>query len=239
VVNFVLVHGGWHGGWAYQRLARLLRSAGHEVYTPTLTGLGDRHHLACMPINLETHITDVQNLIVYESLSEVILVGHSYGGMVVTGVADRIADRVATLVYLDALVPKSGDTLFSLRPEYQTIFLTRAAAGEGRLIAPPAASRFDARSEFWPLIDANTTPHPLACFTQALTLTGAHERVKQRLYIYATGGIFDGSYERFKGNGVEIYEVAEAGHTIMLDQPEDVCRILIDSTKRGAAAAGG
>lgn len=185
MANFVLVHGGWQGGWAYQSLARRLRAAGHEAYAATLTGLGERSHLANMPINLDTHIRDVQNIIEYEGLTEVVLFGHSYGGMVITGVADRIADRIATLVYLDALVPENGDTLFSLRPEYHARFLDAAAAGEGRPIAPPAASDFDARDEFWPLIDAKTTPHPLTCFTQALALTGAHRQVTRRLYIHA------------------------------------------------------
>ena len=236
MADFVLVHGGWQGGWAYQRLARLLRAAGHEVYAVTLTGLGERSHLANMPINLDTHITDVVSLIAYEELTNVVLVGHSYGGMVITGVADRLADRVATLVYLDALVPDNGDTLLKLRPEYQALFFERAASGGGHLIAPNPASSFDARAEFWPLIDANNTPHPLTCFTQALTLTGAHARVKQRLYIYAKNGIFDGSYDRYKDDeGAQLYGIAESGHSVMLDQAEEVCRILINAVSQDGA----
>lgn len=227
MTNYVLVHGGWQGGWVFQSLARQLRAAGHEVFVPTLTGLGERSHLVNMPITLGTHITDVVNLIVFESLSNVVLVGHSYGGMVITGVADQLADRICTLVYLDAIVPGNGDTLLTLRPEYQTSFLEAAATGGGRLIAPPPASDFDARAEFWPLIDAKTTPHPLTCFTQALSLTGAHLRVKQRLYIYAKGGIFDGSYDRFRNDeGAKVEEIAAAGHSVMLDQPEEVSRVL-------------
>lgn len=233
MADYVLVHGGWQGGWVFQRLARLLRAAGHEAYAATLTGLGERSHLANMPINLDTHITDVANLIVFEALTDVVLVGHSYGGMVITGVADQLADRIGALVYLDALVPEDGDTLLNLRPEYQKLFFEGAASGGGRLIAPKAASDFDARAEFWPLIDTNNTPHPLTCFTQALTLTGAHLRVEQRLYIYAKGGIFDGSYERFRNNdGARVQEIAEAGHSVMLDQPEKVCRILTDVADR-------
>lgn len=131
MANFVLVHGGWQGGWSYQRVAKLLRQAGHEVYTPTLTGLGERSHLAVMPINLDTHIIDIINTILWEDLSDVVLVGHSYGGMVVTGVADRISDRISALVYLDALVPEDGDTLFSGKPELMGPFVARVAESGG------------------------------------------------------------------------------------------------------------
>ena len=97
---YVLVHGGAHGGWCYRDVARLLRSAGHDEYTPTLTGLGERSHLLGPGIDLDTHITDVMAVLHYEDLRDVILVGHSYGGMVITGVADRAADRVGHIVYL-------------------------------------------------------------------------------------------------------------------------------------------
>src|SRR6266704_2926101 len=100
MATYVLVHGGSHGGWCYQRVARLLRSAGHDVYAPTLTGVGERAHLLGPDVDLETHITDVVQLLRYEDLNDVILVGHSYGGMVITGVADRALDRVGHLVYL-------------------------------------------------------------------------------------------------------------------------------------------
>ncbi len=94
MATFVLVHGGGHGGWCYQKVARLLRAAGHEVYSPTLTGLGERSHLVSSEVDLDLQITDVVNVLRYEDLRDVILVGHSYGGMVITGVADRAADRV-------------------------------------------------------------------------------------------------------------------------------------------------
>src|SRR5215216_473082 len=108
MTTFVLVHGGWHGGWCWKRVAPLLRDAGHDVYTPTLTGLGERVHLASPQVNLTTHITDVVNVIEFEDLSEVVLVGHSYGGVVITGVASKVSDRIKDLVYLDAFVAKDG-----------------------------------------------------------------------------------------------------------------------------------
>src|SRR3954470_23644370 len=100
--NFVLVHGGRHGGWCWKKLVPFLRAAGHEVFTPTLTGLGERKHLASPGVNLETHIQDVLGVIEYEGLRDIVLVGHSYSGMVVTGVADTVPDLIARLVYLDA-----------------------------------------------------------------------------------------------------------------------------------------
>jgi len=111
MATFVLVHGGGHGGWCYQPVARLLRSQGHDVYTPTLTGLGEREHLLSPDIDLDTQITDVVKTLQFEDLREVILVGHSYGGMVITGVADRATDRVGHLVYLDAAYPQNGQSL--------------------------------------------------------------------------------------------------------------------------------
>ena len=120
MTSFVLVHGGWHGGWCYNRVAKILRDGGHDVFTPTLTGLGERSHLLQAGIDLDTHITDVMNVIKWEGLTDVVLCGHSYGGFVVTGVSDRMPDKIASVVYLDAFVPEDGDTCMSfLAPERQ------------------------------------------------------------------------------------------------------------------------
>src|SRR4051812_30047626 len=110
--TFVLVHGAWHGGWCYDEVAKRLRSEGYDVYTPTLTGLGERSHLLSPEINLDTHIQDVLNVIRWQDLETIVLCGHSYGGMVVTGVADVVPDRIASLVYLDAYVPRSGESVW-------------------------------------------------------------------------------------------------------------------------------
>lgn len=225
---FVLVHGGFQGGWSFKALARQLRQKGHEVYIATLTGLGERCHLIGLPINLDTHLDDVANMIVWEDLTEVVLVGHSYGGMIITGVADRFPGRVSMLVYLDAAVPNDGDTLLSLRPEYQQYFLDSVATTDGRSIKPPLASARDAAAKHWQLLNEKNVAHPITCFTQAIRLTGAHSSVRRRLYIYAKGNLFDGAYERFRGEtGSEVICVADAGHSIMLDQPEVVCSILL------------
>jgi pimeloyl-ACP methyl ester carboxylesterase len=116
VATYVLVHGGAHGGWCYRRVGQILRPAGHEVHAPTLTGLGERSHLLGLGTDLETHISDVVNVFLYEDLRDVILVGQSYGGMVITGVADRVLERVAHLVYLDAALPEDGESLASMNP---------------------------------------------------------------------------------------------------------------------------
>ncbi|MDW7980101.1 MAG: alpha/beta hydrolase [Verrucomicrobiales bacterium] len=113
--TYVIVHGAWGGGWGFKELDAILTAAGHKVYRPTLTGQGERVHLASTNIDLETHITDVVNLIIWEELRDVVLVGHSYGGMVITGVADRVPDRIAHLVYLDAFVPEHGESVGAIR----------------------------------------------------------------------------------------------------------------------------
>jgi pimeloyl-ACP methyl ester carboxylesterase len=115
--TFVLVHGGAHGGWCWRKLTPLLRAAGHDVYTPTMTGLGERSHLVGPGVDLDIHIQDIVSVLEYEDLTDVILVGHSYGGIVITGVADRALERVGQLVYLDAVIPKDGEGLISIMPE--------------------------------------------------------------------------------------------------------------------------
>lgn len=114
--TFVIVHGAWTGGWSWARVRSRLRAAGHEVFTPTLTGLGERVHLARPEVDLTTHITDVVNTIWFEDLHDVILAGHSYGGMVITGVAERIPERLSQLVYVDAFVPQDGQAMLDLIP---------------------------------------------------------------------------------------------------------------------------
>jgi len=230
MTTFVLVHGGWQGGWSFKSVARLLRANGHDVYVATLTGLGERSHLAAFPVNLETHVSDVANMVLWEDLIDVVLVGHSYGGMVITAVADRHPNLVRTLVYLDAIVPKDGDSLLSLRPEYREVFLRSAAAADGRMVAAPAASARDARSEFWNQIDGKNVAHPLNCFTQGIKLTGQHKSVPLRIFIYAAGGSYEEQYRGFRDMpGNQVHGIADAGHSIMIDQPEAVSAILVSA----------
>jgi pimeloyl-ACP methyl ester carboxylesterase len=176
VATYVLVHGGGHGGWCYQPVARLLRAAGHEVFTPTLTGLGERAHLVSPDVDLDMHIRDVCAVLHYEDVHDVILVGHSYGGMVITGVADRAADRVGRLVYLDAANPVNGQSLLdvagpvieAVRPDGQVV-----DGVELVLLPSPEAGRLygvtDPDDLAW--MADRLTGHPWKCFEQQLRLT--------------------------------------------------------------------
>jgi pimeloyl-ACP methyl ester carboxylesterase len=148
--------------------------------------------------------------------------------MVITGVADRLAERISTLVYLDALVPTDGSTLFTIRPEYLSRFVAKLAAEGGLMVSPNPASAFDtATPADWAWIDSKTTAHPFACFAQSIRLTGEVLRVKRRIYIYAEGGICDGMYDVFRGDAsAEVVGVAGSGHSIMIDQPRRLAEIL-------------
>jgi len=176
MATYVLVHGGAHGGWCYQRVARLLRSAGHEVYTPTMTGLGERSHLVGPEVDLDLHIRDITAVLHYEDLREVILVGHSYGGMVVTGVADRAADRVGRLVYLDAANPVNGQSLVDVSGPIIEAVRPHGTVADGVelvLLPAPDAGRLygitDTRDLAW--MAERLTGHPWRCFEQPLKLT--------------------------------------------------------------------
>jgi pimeloyl-ACP methyl ester carboxylesterase len=234
MTSFVLVHGAFHGGWCYQRVARKLRGGGHEVYTPTLTGLGERSHLADMPINLDTHITDIVNVILWEDLNDVVLVGHSYGAIVVNGVADQIAERIGCLVYLDPILAEDGDTLLSLRPDLKELLLRQASEDRGLFVCPRPAAGFglNAADQAW--VDAKMTPQPVATFVQALRLTGRVAEVPSRVYIYAADGPFGSPAkticERQRGQPhTQVFGIAPSGHDIMIDQPDQLTDILTRS----------
>ncbi len=173
MATFVIVHGAWSGAHAWRRVRPLLRKAGHDVFTPALTGLGERAHLAGPDIDLDTHIADVVGVLHYEDLRDVVLVGHSYGGMVITGAADRAADRLAQLVYLDGDVPMDGQSEFDLMPPEECAEYEEAARlrGEGWRIPPPF---LDPLPEDTPSVVAwavqRMVAQPLRTMTQPLRL---------------------------------------------------------------------
>jgi pimeloyl-ACP methyl ester carboxylesterase len=175
MATVVIVPGGWHGGCELSPFARKLRALGHEVFTPTLTGLGERWHLAATRPNLDTHIQDVANVLEFEDLSNVVLCAHSYGGMVITGVADRLVNRTSALVYIDALVPEDGDSWWRLMNDYFRTIAIEGADGDGFGVRPPAG------------MDPRCRPHPLATFLQTIHLTGRWKQVREKLFVYATG----------------------------------------------------
>ena len=143
--TFLVCHGAWSAGWAWKKMHPLMAAAGHRLVTPTYTGLGERAHLANPSIDLETHIEDILNVIKYEDLRDIVLVGHSYGGMVATGVADRARDRVTQLIYIDAFVPADGQSLLDLneaeRPRMQELSKFRRLAGAAESDAAGYARR--------------------------------------------------------------------------------------------------
>lgn len=171
--TYVIVHGAWGGGWDWRAVDSALSRRGHRVQRVTLTGLGDRVHLANPSIGLQTHITDVVNTIRFENLRDVILVGHSYGGMVVTGAADQIADRIKRVVYVDAFVPDSGESLAMLAGPGFNAMVT-ASVKDGMII--PAWASADAPAP-------KDVPHPLKTMTDSIVLTDAAARKKPAYYI--------------------------------------------------------
>jgi len=230
--SFVLVHGAWHGGWCYSRVVKILRDAGHHVYTPTLTGLGERSHLTAMTINCSTHIEDVLNVIHWEGLERVVLCGHSYGGVVVGGVADRMPDRVDALVYLDGVIPESGKSIFDLvRPEAAVALLNRSAEYGGQFLSPEPATTLGVRSADRQIVDTLCTPQPIATFTEKVKLTGAFRTVRKKTYVLTTGWknparslFYDGIKSDLSWEKHEVH----CGHDVMLDEPERLAQILLE-----------
>ena len=236
--TFVLVHGAWHGGWCYARVAELLRARGYRVFTPTLTGLGERAHLADLDISLRTHITDIVNVLKYEDLHDVVLCGHSYGGMVISGAVEVVPERIAAIVYLDAFVPEDGQSLHDLVPEAQR---TRQidAAGGSRFIPPIPSAVFRVNEADQAYVDAQCVPHPFATMRDRLAQTGARERVAHKTYLRAgayPSVPFDAARERFIGKPGWVVEAIPAGHDVMLDAPEDLTVELVAAAARAGLA---
>jgi len=228
--TFVLVHGAWCGGWCYARVATLLRAHGHTVFTPTLTGQGERAHLLSGAINLSTHIEDVLGVFRFERLDDVVLAGHSYGGMVITGVADRIAEKIRALAYLDAFVPEDGQSLFDINiPANTQRFLQGAGTLGGLAVPAPPAAYFGVNAADAPTVDALATPFPLGCFTEKLKLSGAYRAVRQHLYVHGTvlprESPFRPFYERALADGWSAHALS-SGHHVMLDEPEMTAELL-------------
>jgi pimeloyl-ACP methyl ester carboxylesterase len=235
MATFVLVHGGGHGGWCYQRVARLLRAANHEVYTPTLTGVGERSHLLREGIDLELHIADIAAVIEFEDLHDVVLVGHSYGGMVITGVADRTAERVGRLVYLDAATPVNGQSLVdvagpiieAVRPSGTTV-----DGVELVLLPSPEAGLFYGVNDPVDLVwmADKLTGHPWACFVQRLNL-----RNEKALWSIPQFHIVCSStlatrdpqlMEEARAQG-RLWDI-DTGHDLMITEPEKVANALCE-----------
>jgi pimeloyl-ACP methyl ester carboxylesterase len=228
VTTFVLVHGAWHGGWCWQRVTPLLRAAGHDVHTPTLTGLGDRAHLASATIDLETHIADIVNVLEMEGLANVVLVGHSYGGMVIAGVADRAAARLKSLIYLDAFVPGHGQCVLDFwSGEGRAAAEKRAASG---FIAPTPLADFGvAKPEDVAWAEPRLRPQPSATWTQPLALRQGETKLP-RAYIRCTDRprpVFDQFTTKLHVDPNWIYREIAVGHDCMIADPKGTAALLL------------
>ena len=238
-LTFVLVHGAWHGGWCYRDAISALRAAGHTVFTPTLTGLGERSHLNSQSITLETHIRDVCGCIDAEELSNVILCGHSYGGMVITGVADRMSSRIRTLVYLDAFIPEHGQSMnkcleLALSLENSKAFVEgfqeSAMKGYSGLVSALPAEAFSVSADKRAWVDRRCGPQALATFETPILLTGGGSAIKERVFILADG--WDPNPFRFyaaKVTGLPGWRVTKmtCGHDLMVDMPLELAHELM------------
>jgi pimeloyl-ACP methyl ester carboxylesterase len=234
MATFVLIHGGWRGGWIWKRVARQLRTDGHDVYTPTLTGLADRKHLLHAGINLSTHVEEIANLIKFEELRDVVLCGHSYSGMVISAVADQLSERVSSLVYLDAWFPRDGDSIMTLSPmEFQLMHIREAGQHAG-IACPPIPAKLlnvNDRDRAW--VDEMATPHPLATMTESIGLNGSHLQIRKKMYVLASAwnpNPFERFYQQLRTDPAWTTRTIASGHDAMLDDPSSVVELLRTAT---------
>jgi pimeloyl-ACP methyl ester carboxylesterase len=231
--TFLLVHGAWHGGWCWRRVADRLRRDGHAVFTPTLTGLGERSHLLRPGIDLATHVADIVNVMEWERLTDVVLCGHSYGGFVISGVAEVMPAQIRSIVFLDAFVPENGDATLKLitRPAFQDAI--RAALQRGDLVVPPPpAEGFGVNEADRAWVDSLCVPQPIGTFTSPIALGGARENITRKTYIRAKGypnQAFDRTFATAQADpSWSCYEVP-CGHDVMVDMPDRLTELLLQA----------
>ena len=232
ITTFILVHGAFHGGWCWSRVAPRLRAGGHTVFTPTQTGLGDRQHLLSAAITLNTFIEDICSVIDTEELQDVALVGHSFGGISITGVADRMPDRVRHLIYLDSRILAAGQSMLDADPERSADWHRIAHEGGGLAIPPPPASYFgctDPADLAW--ITRRLTPHPIGTFTSPLNLVNATiGNGRPCTYVACTNPVYPRLEPcRTWARGRRGWHWAEiaTGHDAMVSAPRDLADLLL------------
>jgi len=228
MATFVVAHGAWSAGWAWKKMHPLMRAAGHELWTPTYTGLGERAHLGHADVSLDTHIQDIVAVLEVEDLNRVHLIGHSYGGMVATGVADRARARIAQLIYLDAFAPVSGQAVFDLVPPDVAAKMragAQASASGYGIPSNPMPSDTSPEDQAW--AGPRRLPQPVRAFSTKLTLSA--EPSAPRTYIYAKkagiGDTFRKFLERAKREGWRTYEI-ESSHNPHITNPQGLLAIL-------------
>lgn len=236
---FVLVHGAWQGNWVWERVAERLRAQGHRVYTPSLTGLGERAHLAGPKVDLETHVADVLGVIEHHELENLVLVGHSYGGMVVGGAADRVPGKIGSLVYLDAFIPEAGKSLWDFLPPEGSA-AQKASAKDGWRIARISAAEFRVQgADDIARLDRRAVDQPIATMDQKSKATGAWRKIPHLAYIRAAGQprpTFAQFAEVVRKDPAWQYFEVPCGHNVMLDLPEALSGILLGCAARAAQA---
>jgi pimeloyl-ACP methyl ester carboxylesterase len=234
MATFLLVHGAWHGGWCWRHVAAALRGAGHEVYAPSLTGLGERRHLASRAIDLDTHVQDIVSILEMEDLPQVVLVGHSYGGMVVTGVADRQPQRIRRLVYLDAFVPEDGKCLLDYTVPERAAWIRKEGEATGFVTPPPMSLWGLVEPEHLAFVGPREVRHPFGTMTQRISIRNAAALARiPKTFVYCSSpatGSFDQFAARFRDDPAWRFHELRTGHDAMLLMPEAVTRILLEST---------
>jgi pimeloyl-ACP methyl ester carboxylesterase len=237
MANFVMIHGAWHGSWCWNAVTPLLRAAGHAVFTPTLTGLAERRHLLSAQVSLHTHISDVANLIELEDLRDVVLVAHSYGGVVGASVAGRCLDRIKHLVWVDAHVPHSGESWADLVGADAARERIKAANEQGLGMAIPAPDIAAWGLNAAQLADAKKrlTPHPLGCFTRGAKFDEVKVYALPKTYISCDNPRLD--TVNVSRNRAQSWHVCslQTGHDPMITAPQELVNIML----REALGAGG
>jgi pimeloyl-ACP methyl ester carboxylesterase len=232
MTTYVLVHGAWSGSHVWARTRRTLQDAGHQVFTPALTGIGERVHLTGPLVGLSTHIHDVVNHVLYEDLDPIVLVGHSYGGMVITGAVRHLRDRISDLVFLDAFVPGDGDSLRSLGAPVVQDAPDRIELGAPWAIPDQPRNYDDPELSDW--LNVRRTPHPTLCFTEATRVDQPLEDERFRLtYIKATGPRPPGSPDVFRVPAAAArnsprwsFVEIDSGHAVPQDRPKELAELL-------------
>ncbi|MFC5831300.1 alpha/beta fold hydrolase [Nonomuraea insulae] len=236
--TYLLVHGAWHSGRCWERVVPLLTSAGHRVFAPSLTGFGDKAHLLSPEVGLDTHVDDVVGLIVEEDLTEVVLVGHSYAGLVISSVVNRVPDRIAHLVYLDAMVPEDGESAVDAQPMIRALIDLAVKSGGGWRVPPlpekpPPSGLFgvtDPADVAW--LRTMLSDQPVRCLQQPVRLDNPAADTVPRTHIHCTVGVPEGIVRRPvpatqpNGSPAQVWELA-TGHDCMITMPVELAGLLL------------
>jgi pimeloyl-ACP methyl ester carboxylesterase len=236
--TYLLVHGAWHSGQAWERVVPLLKSAGHQVFAPSLTGYGDKAHLLSAEVGLDTHVDDIVRLITEQDLTEVILVGHSYAGLVISSVANEVPDRIAELVYLDAMVPEHGETGVDVMPITQMLIDLTLKSESGWRVPPlpempPPMGLFgvtDPADVAW--LRGMLSDQPVRCLQQPVRLDNPAAAKVPRTHIHCVGPGPEGTTRRPvpaiqpNGSPAQVWEL-ETGHDCMITMPVELSELLL------------